>query len=682
MAAKGLTKDGLNEFRRTKPDKSGTLTFSIIHKLVPIAMCIISLFIATQFVAHRLNYNPVHVGYPWFVINDSHPVYFPFLIFLLIIKGMGIHSSDIGHIVFQGAMVLTLGIFTAVLVYVILAFARTAINKQQDIHGTSRWGDIKDIKAIGLLEEAGVVIGQQEDAKVDYAITDGSVKLSLRKPSKILRHSGKTSTIMFAPTRSGKGVSSVIPTCIDYPHSIITIDPKGENFNITAGWRRKFSHVLRLSPVSRDTLCFNILDELTEDSAYRDASMLADILATPADGKVDGSSKHWVDTAKDLLTGAILHCKCSDYPDKSLYGVLSFLSSASKGDGDDDDDKGKSLLESMKNSAHCSPEIHEIVCNVANRNITRPDDERGSVFSTAVTALQVFEDPMVRNCSSSSDFCLNDFKVSQNPISLYITVPFPDLDRLASFIRIIITFILRKFSQDEVQHGEQKLKHPILFLIDEFPTLGTFTTLEVMMGILAGYGITFYLICQSPSQVYKLYGEQTAIFDHCKFIMTYAMSDPKGAKMFSEMVGIESVTFNSTSSSGSRYATGLDNLNVSEQTTQRNLMNPDELQHLPANQLLIFPQGAPAIVAKKNVYYSDPRYTTKVNLPPPKNRQELLLECAETTKPDFNQRQWFHISEEIYMQTEDFIVEPIFTSHVPDDNELQELSAARRIASL
>jgi type IV secretory pathway TraG/TraD family ATPase VirD4 len=71
----------------------------------------------------------------------------------------------------------------------------------------------------------------------------------------------------------------------------------------------------------------------------------------------------------------------------------------------------------------------------------------------------------------------------------------------------------------------------------------------------------------------------------------------------------------------------MNQINVSEQTQQRNLMNADEIQHLPANQLIIFPQGAPAIIAKKNVYYADPRYIGKVNLPPPKNRKELLLEC-------------------------------------------------------
>ncbi|MDR0495171.1 MAG: type IV secretory system conjugative DNA transfer family protein [Treponema sp.] len=618
-----FTRDGVNEFRRDKPGRSGIITFSIMHKIIPIIICLLSLVTATQYMADRLHYDPSVLGYPWFILNNNYPVYYPFLMFPLIIRGIGTNDQNLGKIIFDSTMILVIGVFAALMLYFALVWTRSARGRRQNIHGTSRWAGIKDIKAIGLFEEAGVVLGQQENAKVDYTIANGSVKLSLRRPSKILRHSGQTSTVMFAPTRSGKGVSSVIPTCIDYPHSLITIDPKGENFNITAGWRRKFSHVLRLSPVSKDTLCFNILDELGEDSAYRDASMIADILTSPADGKVDGGSRHWIDTAKDLITGTILHVKYSDYEDKSLYGVLNFLSQA----GGEDSDKGLALLDCMINARHSMEEIHEIVCNIAQRNKARPDEERGSVFSSAVTSLQIFEDPMVRNCSSSSDFCLNDFKVSESPISLYITVPFPDLDRLSSFIRILVTFILRKFSQDEVQFGEQKLKHPILFLIDEFPTLGTFTTLETMMGILAGYGITFYLICQSPSQIYRLYGEHTTILDHCKFIMTYAMSDPKGAEMFSKMTGVESVTFSNVSNSGSRFDAGMNNLNISEQTQQRNLMNADEIQHLPANQLIIFPQGSPAIIAKKNVYYSDPRYRDKVNLPPPKNRDELLREC-------------------------------------------------------
>jgi type IV secretory pathway TraG/TraD family ATPase VirD4 len=123
----------------------------------------------------------------------------------------------------------------------------------------------------------------------------------------------------------------------------------------------------------------------------------------------------------------------------------------------------------------------------------------------------------------------------------------------------------------------------------------------------------------------------------------------------------------------------MNNINISEQTQQRNLMNADEIQHLPANQLIIFPQGAPAIIAKKNVYYSDSRYTGKVNLPVPKNRKELLLECADSTKPDLYKKQWFWIPEEVSSQTEDIVIETFFTSRIPNNDELREIERLRRV---
>ena len=48
----------------------------------------------------------------------------------------------------------------------------------------------------------------------------------------------------FAPTPSGKGVGLVIPTLLTWPHSAVVHGIKGENWQLTAGWRSRFSHCL------------------------------------------------------------------------------------------------------------------------------------------------------------------------------------------------------------------------------------------------------------------------------------------------------------------------------------------------------------------------------------------------------------------------------------------------------
>lgn len=628
-----------NEFVRNKPELGNGLAFSVMHKLIPLLFCFFSIWYSTQYCAKQLNYDVYYIGQPWFFFFEK-PFYYPFLLPILIIKHIGAGDPYVGNALGKSSHILLFSIFFSIFLYFLLSFLRSVVSPNNPVFGTSRWGTKKDLKENGLLEPHGVVLGQLSNADVRYSIKDGAVKLKLKKASQYIRHSGKTSTIFFAPSRSGKGVSSVIPTLEDFPDSMIIFDPKGENWNITAGWRSTFSYVWRFSPVSEDTLCFNILDEIEERFAFRDASTIAQILTAPADGTQKGDP-HWTDTANDLLIGVILHVKCSDYPEKNMYGVLRFMSSVS-----DDDKGGTEFLNEMIRATHCNEDIHNTIVDIAGRALKKPEEERGSVISSAVTALRIFQDPLVQKATRKSDFCLMDFQKTDKPISLYLTVPFSDIDRLAPLMRLLISFILRKFSQGETQFGEIKLSFPILFLIDEFPTLGAFPVLETMMGILAGYGITFFLICQSMTQIIKLYGENNPILDHCRVMCTYAMSDYKSAKLFSDMIGIETVKHSNDSSSGNKFDWGMTNVSVNTQTVQRNLMNADEIQHLPANLMLIFAHGMPVYIAKKNVYYSDPFYSKRLETCKsliPKSRKELLKETQKSVRIKPEDKHWYDV---------------------------------------
>src|SRR5579863_3153589 len=44
-----------------------------------------------------------------------------------------------------------------------------------------------------------------------------------------------------AGSRAGKGVSTIIPNLIEYPGSVLVIDPKGENAQVTANRRERGS---------------------------------------------------------------------------------------------------------------------------------------------------------------------------------------------------------------------------------------------------------------------------------------------------------------------------------------------------------------------------------------------------------------------------------------------------------
>jgi type IV secretion system protein VirD4 len=194
---------------------------------------------------------------------------------------------------------------------------------------------------------------------------------------------------------------------------------------------------------------------------------------------------------------------------------------------------------------------------------------------------------------------------------LYLTVPFSDITRIAPVFKLLINFILNKFSRGEAAYGELKLKNRILFLLDEFPVLGAFPFLSKTLGILAGYGITFYIVVQALNQIVDLYGQHHTFLDNCKTVCVYAPGKKEDAKIFTEMIGKESVVKESLSASGSRYAVAFNNLYASSQEVARELMNPDELMKLPPTEALILNQGMPAYIAKKAVYYMDRRFKDK-----------------------------------------------------------------------
>lgn len=242
---------------------------------------------------------------------------------------------------------------------------------------------------------------------------------------------------------------------------------------------------------------------------------------------------------------------------------------------------------------------------------------RSSTFSTVFSKINLFQDPLLAESTAYSDFSVDDFIDGVNGISLYLIVPYNHIQRIAPVFRMIITFMIKKFSSGTTNANFVKLKIPCLFLLDEFPVLGYFPDIALNAGILAGYGVTFFIVSQSLNQIVDVYGENHPFLDHCKTIILYAPGNLKDAKQFAETIGNRSVLLDNISSSGNKWEAGFSNISRSSQETQTSLINPDELMKLEFNRAIIMNQGMPPYKAKKVVYYEDPRFKGKSFLPTP-----------------------------------------------------------------
>jgi type IV secretion system protein VirD4 len=134
--------------------------------------------------------------------------------------------------------------------------------KKVTTYGSAHWAETSEVRQAGLLGHEGVMLG--------------------RWRHEYLRHDGPEHVLCFAPTRSGKGVGLVVPTLLTWPESAIVHDIKGENWNLTAGWRARFGRVLLFDPTNAASAAYNPLPEVRKGEwEVRDVQNIADVLVDP-----------------------------------------------------------------------------------------------------------------------------------------------------------------------------------------------------------------------------------------------------------------------------------------------------------------------------------------------------------------------------------------------------------------
>ena len=644
------------EFARIDPDSSHKIYWlAILNWLVPICLVITGLIITTQKFAPLMNYDPAVVGHPVFITKGGYRFYNPLIFLIGMLKYA--FNDTYSYYFFQAIPATFICLVLAILLFVLTSIFVNAHQKNQHIHGTARFATRKDLKKYGMLQQRGVVCGELSSADVRYKIDAEKASLTLhcKKAAPLVCHSGRTNTLMIAPTRSGKGVSTVIPTCLNYgvPYkaydkktrstvikgrgSMVIFDPKGENWAATAGYRSKFSKVIPFRPLDADnnTAHYNPISEIPDSpsEAFSWADTIGEIFfgGDTAKAASDGATQYFNNTARDIFSGVVLHVRFSKAippEQKNLSTVLHIFSKTvdenKKEDGpiiskggqqvnqnQEESGPGEAMLKEMIEADHGNAQIHNLIVEAANRSKIQTPKERASTYSTVFSKISLFQDPLLAQATAYSDFSVDDFINGKKGISLYLIVPYNHIKRISPVFRMIITFMIKKFSAGETNANEVKLKIPCLFLLDEFPVLGYFPDIALNAGILAGYGVTFFIVCQALNQIVDVYGENHPFLDHCKTIILYAPGSLKDARTFSESIGNRSVLLDNISASGSKFQVGFNNVSRSSQETSTSLINPDELMKLEFSRAIIFNQGMPPYKGKKVVYYEDPRFKKK-----------------------------------------------------------------------
>lgn len=588
--------------------------------------------VATQFFAHDFNYQSAlgwHINQiypPWGILHWATQWYHQYPDALMRAGSIGVVTASVG-----------------LLILVVVKMVSANSSKVNEyLHGSARWANIQDIRAAGLIPRARsvwqVIAGKKPVASSGVYI---GAWLDKKGKQHYLRHAGPEHVLCYAPTRSGKGVGLVVPTLLSWGHSAVITDLKGELWALTSGWRQKHAknRVLRFEPAAANgSVCWNPLDEirLGTENEVGDVQNLATLLVDPA-GK--GLETHWQKTAQALLVGVILH---------SLYkakadGTTASLPSVDAMLADPNRNIGELWMEMTTYGHLVNGQNHYVVGSSARDMMDRPDEEAGSVLSTAKSYLALYRDPVVAQNVGKSEFKIQDLMHDDRAVSLYIVTQPNDKARLRPLVRVMVNMVMRLLA-DKMDFKDGRpvahYKHRLLMMLDEFPSLGKLEIMQESLAFVAGYGIKCYLICQDINQLKSKetgYGHDESITSNCHIQSAFPPNRVETAEHLSKLTGQTTVAKEQITTSGRRTSALLGQVSRTLQEVQRPLLTLDECLRMPgpvktdrgdiaeAGDMIVYVAGHPAIYGKQPLYFKDPIFQARASVPAPKNSDKLRL---------------------------------------------------------
>lgn len=536
-------------------------------------------------------------GIPWEIVG---PVLWSGLLAIVLIAGAIVLTSRIGTRTISGG------------------------SDARNTHGSARWATSPDVRRAQLLGSAGVVVGGW----------NGLFRV------RQLRHDGPEHVLAFAPTRSGKGVSLVLPTLLSWAESALVLDIKGENYALTAGWRaQQGQRVLRFDPAAQSgSVRYNPLSEVRLGTEHQvaDCQNIANMIIDP-EGK--GLKDFWMKEGWGWLSAAILHVlyrvrhESGRQRTATLADVHAFMQAGAEDPeiaASDGDESFKALLDDMTQFEHGDPVVDSVVRGAASGMKKRAPNERSGVHSSAKVELALYADPIVARNISGSDFRIADLMNADNPTSLYFVIPPSDIKRLRPLIRILLNqFLTRLTSRMDFEGGRsvKHYRHRLLMLLDEFTSIGKLEIFEESLAYMAGYGLKAYIIVQDMAQLQKAYGKEESISSNCHVQIAFAPNKLDTARMLSDLTGKTTLIQRKRSRSARAGQIG-GNVSDSQSEVARSLMTPDECMSLPGlrknlfgrtvpGDMLIFVGGYPPIYGRQYLYFRDAELKRRAAIPAP-----------------------------------------------------------------
>jgi len=478
-----------------------------------------------------------------------------------------------------------LGLFALFGLPVLLGLSLT--HRATPLHGAARFANPAEIAKAGLYGEQGIIVG-----KVGH---------------RYLIYGGQEFVLLAAPTRSGKGVSLVLPNLLHYHDSVVVLDIKLENFAYSSKFRRQHGQEVYLfNPFGQDQRShrWNPLDAVPRDPHLRvgEIQAIGQVLYPTAQVK----EAFWNESARNLFLGLCLYLIETPRLPCSLGELLRQAS----GKGQPIKDYLQGIITKRGTG---EPPLSEDCTGALHRFCTTSDNTMAGILATFTAPLTIFSNPIVDAATSATEIDLS--AVRKRRMSIYVGIPANRLSDASLLVNLFFSQLIHHNTVELPATNSALQYHCVLFL-DEFPAIGRIEILAKSVGFIAGYNLRLVPIIQSLSQLASIYGEKDArtfVTNHACQVL-FAPREQQDANEYSQMLGTYTAKALSTGMSQPRGWGHARQASTSSNLSDhaRPLLLPQELKELGPTRQLISLSNTKPILCDKAFFYLDPIFVDRL----------------------------------------------------------------------
>lgn len=395
-------------------------------------------------------------------------------------------------------------------------------------------------------------------------------------------HDDDRHVFLCAGTRGGKGRSIIINNLLNWRGSVVSVDPKGENANVTAARRGQGDKycdglgqdVFVLDPYNRAKVpkkyraSCNLLDVMNPDDGdlLSQCRILAEAMRVNQEG---GESESWAKAGAEITALVMAHVKTWKHyeGERHLVKVRELITDGEV-EGANELIKANIKIRKLAEEKGVKPRVYpEDPFEVMLTDMTHNEAQNGAIKRAARAKLRLFRkggrqftsqlensqsetafiddlqmhDQLVSSEHNGRSFKLSDLNDFENGISVFLCLP-DNPDHIAiRWQKAMLTLILEQRKKEGDTPTENGKK--ILMVLDEFASMGKMTAVSNGFNSIAGAGVKLFLIVTQIANLKDYYKDAwETITGGCGLQMYFAINDYETQKYVSDAFDETQVT--------------------------------------------------------------------------------------------------------------------------------------------